>query len=124
MTLARTVAIAACVALLSLSWATAHHRVYLGKAHYYSNEFSGEGMACGEKYRPWKMIAAHRNLPCGKRIRVKNRKNGRSVTLTVEDRGPYGDKDFIVDVSRRAARRLGFISAGIARVRVTVLHDE
>ncbi len=123
MSVRRTVVIAICLALSTLSWVTAHHRVYLGKARYYSNELSGEGMACGEKYRPWKMVAAHRNLPCGKRIRVKNRRNGRSVTLTVEDRGPYGDKDFIVDVSRRAARRLGFISAGIARVRVTVLHD-
>lgn len=123
MPLSRTAAIAVCTALLALSGATAHHRVYLGKAHYYSDDFSGEGMACGGKYRPWKMVAAHRTLPCGKRIRVKNRKNGRVVTLTVRDRGPYGDKDFIVDVSRRAAKRLGFISAGIARVKVTVLHN-
>lgn len=113
---------AACAALLMLPLAQAHHRVYYGKARYYSDELSGEGMACGEKYRPRKMIAAHRTLPCGKRIRVKNRSNGRVVTLTVQDRGPYGDKDFIVDVSRRAARRLGFISAGTARVKVTVLH--
>ncbi len=95
-----------------------------GKARYYSNELSGEGMACGGKYRPWKMIAAHRKLPCGTRIRVKNRRNDRVVTLTVQDRGPYGDKDFIVDVSLRAARRLGFISAGIARVKVAVLHSQ
>ncbi len=119
----RAIGIACCVSALAVSSVLAHHRVYIGKARYYSNELSGEGMACGGKYRPRKMIAAHRSLPCGKRIRVKNRKNGRVVTLTVQDRGPYGDKDFIVDVSRRAARRLGFISAGIARVKVTVLHD-
>ncbi|MFN2526348.1 MAG: septal ring lytic transglycosylase RlpA family protein [Actinomycetota bacterium] len=124
MILARAVAVGACLVLMTLSWAGAHHRVLFGKARYYSNELSGEGMACGGKYRPWKMVAAHRNLPCGKEIRVKNRRNGRVVTVMVQDRGPYGDKDFIVDVSRRAARQLGFISAGIARVKVTVLHDD
>ncbi|HYO61787.1 MAG TPA: septal ring lytic transglycosylase RlpA family protein [Actinomycetota bacterium] len=103
--------------------ATAHDRVRKGEAIYYSDEFSGETMACGGKYRPRKMVAAHRKLPCGTTIRVKNRANGRVVVLTVKDRGPYGDKDTIVDVSRRAARKLRFFDEGRAKVRLTVVHD-
>lgn len=103
--------------------ATAHRRVWRGEAIYYSDAFAGETMACGGKYRPRKMVAAHRKLACGTTIRVKNRKNGRVVTLTVKDRGPYGDKDTIVDVSRRAARKLRFFDDGRAKVRLTVVHD-
>ncbi|HEX2295050.1 MAG TPA: septal ring lytic transglycosylase RlpA family protein [Actinomycetota bacterium] len=103
--------------------ATAHDRVWKGEAIYYSDAFAGETMACGGKYRPRKMVAAHRKLPCGTRIRVKNRANGRRVVLTVKDRGPYGDKGTIVDVSRRAARRLRFFDDGRTKVRLTVVHD-
>ncbi|MDQ3951957.1 MAG: septal ring lytic transglycosylase RlpA family protein, partial [Actinomycetota bacterium] len=64
--------------------ATAHNRVWRGEAIYYSDAFAGETMACGGKYRPRKMVAAHRKLACGTRVRVKNRANGRVVTLTVK----------------------------------------
>ena len=110
-------------ALGSLAPATAHDRSWRGEAIYYSDDLAGETMACGGKYRPRKMVAAHRKLPCGSTIRVKNRANGRVVTLTVKDRGPFGDKDTIVDVSRRAARRLHFYDDGRAKVRMVVVHD-
>jgi rare lipoprotein A len=103
---------------------TAQHRVWKGDAIFYSDDLAGETMACGGKYRPRKMVAAHRKLPCGTRIRVRNRANGRSVVVTVRDRGPYGDKKTIVDVSRRAARRLRFFDEGRARVRLRVVHDD
>jgi rare lipoprotein A len=103
--------------------ATAHDRAWRGEAIYYSDAFSGETMACGGKYRPRKMVAAHRKLPCGTTIRVKNRANGRVVRLTVKDRGPFGDKGTIVDVSRRAARKLRFFDDGRTKVRLTVVHD-
>ena len=115
--------IAAVTAALVAAPAVAHDRVRKGEAIYYADEFAGETMACGGKYRPRKMVAAHRKLPCGTRIRVRNRGNGRAVVLTVKDRGPYGDKGTIVDVSRRAARKLRFFDAGRAKVRLTVLHD-
>ncbi len=102
--------------------ATAHNRVWRGEAIYYSDAFAGETMACGGKYRPRKMVAAHRKLACGTRVRVKNRANGRVVTLTVKDRGPYGDKGTIVDVSRRAARKLRFFDDGRTKVRLRVVH--
>jgi rare lipoprotein A len=73
------------------------------------------------------MVAAHRKLPCGTRLRVKNLRNGRVVRVTVRDRGPYGSRAYRrthkLDVSRRAAKRLRFLRAGTARVKVTVLHD-
>lgn len=120
------VAISAVVIALALSGvqlATAQHRVLKGEAIYYSDAYSGDPMACGPKYRPWKMVAAHRTLPCGTRLRVKNKANGKVVTVTVQDRGPFGDSNTILDLSRKAARRLDFISAGRTRVRAVVLHD-
>ena len=117
----------ACVLALSaifgsLAVATAHHRVLRGRALYYSNEYKGQTMACGGTYQPDKMIAAHRNLPCGTELKVTNKANGRSVVVTVQDRGPFGDKDTILDLSRRAARELDYLNAGSARVRAVVRH--
>lgn len=116
--------VATLAAGLLVTPSAAQHRVWKGEAIYYSDEFAGETMACGGKYRPRKMVAAHRKLPCGTRIRVRNRANGRSVVVTVRDRGPYGDKGTIVDVSRRAARRLRFFDEGRARVRLRVVHAD
>ena len=99
----------------------AHHRVIKGRALYYSDEYAGDPMACGPNYQPWKMVAAHRTLPCGTELRVRNRANGNVVNVTVQDRGPYTD-GYVIDVSKRAARKLGFITAGSARVRVVVKH--
>ncbi len=119
----RATVLAAVTAALVAAPAVAHNRVWKGEAIYYSDDLAGETMACGGKYRPRKMVAAHRKLPCGTTIRVKNRANGRVVTLTVKDRGPFGDKGTIVDVSRRAARKLRFFDDGRAKVRLTVRHD-
>lgn len=72
-------------------------------------------MASGERYDPQQLVAAHRSLPFGTRVRVINLANGRDVVVTVLDRGPFV-KGRIVDVSRRAADQLDFIRAGTARV--------
>lgn len=100
---------------------SAHHEGFRGDALYYSDEFAGDAMACGPKYQPWKMVAAHRSLPCGTELRVRNVGNGRVVSVTVQDRGPYSD-GYVLDVSRRAARKLGFVSEGSARIRAVVKH--
>lgn len=118
----RASVLAATVAAALGAPAAGHVRTWKGEAIYYSDELAGETMACGGKYRPRKMVAAHRKLACGTTIRVKNRANGRVVTLTVKDRGPYGDKGTIVDVSRRAARKLRFFDDGRAKVRLRVVH--
>lgn len=111
------------LALTIASAALAHHRVLRGRAYYYSSQYVGQTMACGGRYQHDKMVAAHRTLPCGTRLRVKNLRNGRRVTVTVKDRGPFGDDDFILDLSRGAAKKLRFVRAGTARVRAVVLHN-
>jgi rare lipoprotein A len=93
---------------------------HVGVASYYGREFAGRRTASGERYDPHRLTAAHRSLPFGTRVRVTNLDNGRSVVVRVNDRGPQR-RDRILDVSSRAAERLGFASAGLARVRIDPL---
>ena len=115
------------VVVLATTWSAASDdeaRVQLGLASWYGPGFHGEETASGEIFNQNKLVAAHRTLPLGSVIRVTNLENGRRVTLRVIDRGPYG-RNFrngtIVDVSRGAARRLGFIKDGLVRVRLEVV---
>lgn len=89
--------------------------IQCGKASWY--ELRGK-TASGEQADPEVMAAAHRTLPLGARVRVTNLTNGRSVTVRINDRGPFV-KHRIIDVTRAAARHLGFIQRGTVRVRVT-----
>ena len=101
----------------------AHHRVIRGDAVYYADHYVGQTMACGGTYRHRRMVAAHRSLPCGTRVKITNRSNGKTVRVTVRDRGPYGDKKLKFDVSRRAAKRLSMVRAGRVPIKAVVLHD-
>ncbi len=92
----------------------------VGIASYYSGEFAGRATASGERFDPHALTAAHPTLPIGARVRVTNLANGRSVVVRITDRGPFRHGR-IIDVSRRAARKLGFVQAGTARVRVELL---
>ena len=76
--------------------------------------------ASGERANPSAMTAAHRTLPFGTRVRVHNLDNGRSVVVRINDRGPF-IRGRIIDVTRAAAGQLGFINAGTARVRISVV---
>ena len=99
-------------------------RVQTGLASYYGPGFHGEVTASGEIFDQSEMVAAHRTLPLGAVVRVTNLENGRRVVLRVIDRGPYGAnhrKGTIIDVSKGAARRLGFLEDGLVQVRVEVL---
>jgi rare lipoprotein A len=103
--------------------AAAKKGIWRGRATYYASRYIGDTMACGGRYRHRKLVAAvDRGLaiPCGQTLRVKNRANGRFVTVTVKDQCTCHGR-VIVDLSRRAARRLDYISAGVARVRVKKL---
>lgn len=91
-----------------------------GVASWYGPGFHGRPTASGERYDMQALTAAHPWLPFGTIVRVDNRDNGRAVDLRVNDRGPFSGGR-ILDVSRAAARRLGMIGPGTARVRVTVL---
>lgn len=93
-----------------------------GLASFYAHKHHGRRTASGERYDMHALTAAHRSLPFGTDLRVTNLRNGRSVVVRVNDRGPYR-KGRIVDVSLAAARKLGLVSRGVARVKVEVLRD-
>jgi rare lipoprotein A len=76
--------------------------------------------ASGERYSARALTAAHRKLPFGTRVRVTNMNNNRSVVVRITDRGPY-IRNRIIDLSQAAAKELGMIHSGVARVRVDVL---
>jgi rare lipoprotein A len=85
-----------------------------GIASVYSTE-SGSRTASGAKLNPGALTAAHRSLPFGSKVRVTNRRNGRSIVVTVNDRGPFV-RGRIIDVTPAGARALGF--SGVAQVSV------
>ncbi|MBD2776870.1 septal ring lytic transglycosylase RlpA family protein [Iningainema tapete] len=91
-----------------------------GKASWYGYDGSGNRTATGERYKPEGMTAAHRSLPFGTRVRVTNTRNGRSVIVRINDRGPF-IRGRIIDLSAGAARVLGMMGRGIAPVRIEVL---
>lgn len=91
-----------------------------GEASYYGQELAGNRTASGERFDPEGLTAAHRTLPLGSRLRVTNPQTGESVIVRVNDRGPFA-ADRVVDVSERAARELGMLRAGTARVELELL---
>lgn len=91
-----------------------------GVASYYADRFHGRRTASGERFDQSELTAAHRTLPFGTRVRVTNLANGRDVVVTINDRGPHR-RGRVLDVSKAAARALGFVGAGLARVRLEVL---
>ena len=79
-----------------------------------------ETVASGGRFDPNAFTAAHRTLPFGTRVRVTDPKNGRSVIVTINDRGPFG-RGRVIDVSLGVARALGMISRGVIHVHADVL---
>ncbi len=75
--------------------------------------YAGQRTASGERIQPSGLTAAHRTLPFGTRVRVTNKSNGRSVTVRINDRGPFV-RGRVIDLTPAAARALGF--SGLARV--------
>lgn len=90
-----------------------------GIASWYGKKFHGRKTASGERYNQNKMTAAHKTLPFGTRLLVKNLENGKRVSVVINDRGPFS-KGRIIDVSRAAAKKLDMINSGTARVQIRV----
>jgi len=88
-----------------------------GKGSFYADKFQGRSTASGEKFDQHKMTAAHRTLPFGTKVKVTNLANGRSVNVTINDRGPFAPGR-IIDVSKKAARKLGMVDAGVASLEI------
>jgi rare lipoprotein A len=91
-----------------------------GVASYYADRFHGRKTASGVRYDKTALTAAHKTLPLGTKVRVTNLKNGESVEVEINDRGPHV-KGRVVDLSKAAARELGMMSSGLVKVQVEVL---
>lgn len=104
----------------SLFVGLAHCQVQTGKASFYADKFEGSPTASGEKYRHNKLTAAHKSLPFGTKVKVTNLSNDRSVEVIINDRGPYVDNR-VIDLSKSAADKLGFVNQGLAEVKVEVI---
>src|SRR5262245_23220299 len=98
-------------------------QVQRGHAAYYAARFQGKKTASGERFDVNKLTAAHKKLPFGTRVRVTNLKNGRSVVVRINDRGPYARRGGIIDVTPAAARALDMLKDGTVPVTVEVLSE-
>ncbi len=90
-----------------------------GMASWYGKDFHGRATTSGEIYDMYGLTAAHRELPLGTVVDVKNLDNGRSVRVKVNDRGPF-IRGRIIDLSYGAAKKLDMVAAGLARVEVRI----
>jgi rare lipoprotein A len=89
-------------------------------ASWYGYPHHGRLTASGRRFNMYELTAAHRTLPFGTRLRVTNLRNGRAVTVTITDRGPFVLQR-VLDLSYAAARELGMIALGTVPVRIEVL---
>ena len=94
-----------------------------GIASWYGPNFHGKYTANGEIFDQNLITAAHRTLPLPSVVQVTNLENGRTISMRVNDRGPFA-KNRIIDISRRGAQLLGFKEKGTAKVKVKILPDE
>ena len=89
-----------------------------GRASYYADKFVGRKTANGETFRQGKMTAAHKALPFGTKVKVKNLKNGRTIKVRINDRGPF-ITGRIIDLTRKGARKLRMVNDGVVPVEIS-----
>ncbi|WP_181707624.1 septal ring lytic transglycosylase RlpA family protein [Chthonobacter rhizosphaerae] len=109
---------AAVLTVASVVGAPALAKTQCGKASWYAMH---SRTASGERANPAAMVAAHRSLPFGTLVKVENLNNGKSVVVRINDRGPF-IRGRVIDLSKGAAQKLGFVSRGVASVRVSVMN--
>lgn len=90
-----------------------------GVATFYSDKFEGKRTASGDIYRKNGLTAAHKKLPFGTKVKVRNVANGKSVVVTINDR-MAASTTAVIDVTRHAAEELGFVRVGKAKVKLEV----
>lgn len=90
-----------------------------GQASYYAMKFQDRRTASGDRFDNYAMTAAHKTLPFGTRVIVTNRQNGRSVRVTINDRGPYVEGR-IIDLTQAAFAKIENLDKGIAEVEIRV----
>ncbi len=102
--------------------APAEQELGIGNASYYGARFAGRPTASGERFNPAELTAAHRTLPFGSRVKVTNRRNGKSVVVRINDRGPFhGNR--VIDLSRRAAEQIDLVRQGHGLVELALLDN-
>lgn len=95
-------------------------KISSGVASYYGKRFHGRTTANGERFNMHALTAAHRSLPFGTRVKVTYPSTGRSVTVRINDRGPFvGNRT--IDLSRGAAAAIGMVDAGVAKVKLEIV---
>ena len=115
--------LALAVLALTLPFGAAQARIQEGVVSWYGERFHNRPTASGELFDVADLTMAHPSLPFGTKVRVTNLRNGRSVVVRVNDRGPFvGSR--IADLSQAAAETLGFLRRGLARARIEVLGDD
>lgn len=95
-------------------------KIFKGKASFYNDKYHGRKSASGEVFDQSKLTAAHRTLEFGTKVSVKNLKNGKSVIVRINDRGPFVDGR-IIDLSKAAAQQIDMISDGVVDVEIEIL---
>ena len=106
-----------CFALLILLESCSPKISEKGKASFYADFFQGRKTSNGEVFRQRKRTAAHKTLPFGTKVKVKNLKNGKTVKVRINDRGPFVEGR-IIDLSKKAARKLGMVNDGVVQVEI------
>lgn len=91
-----------------------------GMISFYADQFHGKKTASGVPFNKHALTAAHRTLPFGTRLKVTNLSNGKSVTVTVNDRGPFAHGR-ILDLSEAAAKAIAMIGKGTVKAKIEVL---
>jgi rare lipoprotein A len=115
-------ALAVLALALPFGAARASPTIQEGLVSWYGGQFHARPTASGELFDAFAMTMAHPTLPFGTKVRVTNLRNGRSVVLRVNDRGPFvGSR--IADLSQAAAEYLGMLRRGVAQARIEVLHE-
>ena len=94
-----------------------------GIASYYGQKAHGRKTSSGERHNAYGLVCAHKKYPMGTKLKVTNLKNGKSVVVRVNDRGPYA-KGWVVDLSWQAAKEIDMIAQGVAQVTVEVMKEE
>lgn len=115
--------LALAVLALTLPFGAAQARVQEGVVSWYGERFHNRPTASGELFDIAALTMAHPSLPFGTKVRVTNLRNGRSVVVRVNDRGPFVGAR-IADLSQAAADMLGFLRRGIVNARLEVLGDD
>jgi len=109
--------------LASCSSSRMFNEIQTGVASWYGPGFHGKKTANGEKFNKNKFTAAHKTLPFNTLVKVINTENGKSVTVRINDRGPYA-KDRIIDLSEAAGKKIGITKTGTAFVKILLVKGD